>query len=138
MSKKQNQKYAGSISDPLHILLEENMISFGKLIEVMDMNPVEPGQPIALSAIKAGTNIDPDFWDKFIQILGNADGLSELLDVPKEKITKWASRIGEMMAKVKQADDEESGDRKSEILPAGDIADPNGHPDHLDDMRPTP
>ena len=92
----------------------------------------------AKAVIRSGINLRPDFWDDFMSITNDAEGVSQLLDVPKEKVANWASLIKDAVEDVEATDNEEKGGR-SEILGTGeDIEDPNGHPDHLDDLRPTP
>jgi len=92
----------------------------------------------AKAVVRAGINLRPDFWDDFMSITNDAEGISELLDVPKEKVANWASRIKDMLEDVDETDSEEKGGR-SEIMGTGeDIENPNGHPDMVDDLRPTP
>ena len=92
----------------------------------------------AKAVIRSGINLRPDFWDDFMSITNDAEGVSQLLDVPKEKVANWASLIKDALEDVDATDSEEKGGR-SEILGTGeDIEDPAGHPDHLDDLRPTP
>ena len=92
----------------------------------------------AKAVIRSGINLRPDFWDDFMSITNDAEGVSQLLDVPKEKVANWASLIKDAVEDVEATDNEEKGGR-SEILGTGeDIEDPNGHPDHIDDLRPTP
>lgn len=92
----------------------------------------------AKAVIRSGINLRPDFWDDFMSITNDAEGVSQLLDVPKEKVANWASLIKDALEDVDETDSEEKGGR-SEILGTGeDIEDPNGHPDHIDDLRPTP
>jgi hypothetical protein len=99
------------------------------------------GESKAMAAVRTGLNLKPEFWDDFIQVLGNAEGLAELLDVSREKITGWAGKIRDILDQVQKSDDEESKNQKAEFVPTGDeegIANPNGHPDHIEDLRPTP
>jgi hypothetical protein len=44
-----------------------------------------PADDKAMSAIRTGNGISDTFWDNFLQVINNSDGLSELLDVPAEK-----------------------------------------------------
>ena len=71
----------------------------------------------AMEAIRSGLNLrGPDcgnFWEDFITVAGNADAMSELLEVPKEKVTAWASKITEMLDKVESDDDK---DGRGEVL----------------------
>ena len=106
----------------------------------MDENPSLEHSKVA-AVLRAGINIRPEFWDEFMQITGNVDGLSELLDVSKEKIAGWAEKIRSGLAEIDQADDEDAKTKKAEIMTTGDgedIVNPNGHPDFTDDLRPTP
>ena len=69
-----------------------------------------------LSIIKAGINIKNDFWEDFIRITNDADGLSKLLDVPKEKIVNWGVRISEALEEVKKENDHESLNKKAKPI----------------------
>lgn len=61
------------------------------------------------------------FWDDFIDMCGDAQGLSTLLQVEPQKIMKWPSRIREMLEKLKQHDAENPGaDDRDEVIPTGD------------------
>ena len=78
----------------------------------------------AMEAIRSGLHIrkdeEGDFWEDFIQVCGNSDAMSELLNVPKETITGWAGKIQELKEKVQLADQEGNHSSKSEPLPTGD------------------
>jgi hypothetical protein len=54
-----------------------------------------------IDAIKIGTSIDEDFWDNFLSILNNGEGVAELLDVPYEKVITWNDRIRDALEKAK-------------------------------------
>lgn len=56
------------------------------------------------SAIRTGLGIRDDFWDDFLLVINNSDGLSELLDVPVTKISSWHDKIKENLEKVKHND----------------------------------
>ena len=64
-----------------------------------------------LGIIKYGNNIknSENFWNNFINICGNSSALSELLEVPKEKIIKWTKKINDL----KKITDEERNIRKN-------------------------
>ncbi len=97
----------------------------------------------SMEAIRAGLNLrssdGQNFWDDFINVCGNSDALAELLEVPKEKVTKWTSKIKETLDKVKNSDSEEGKDKSNVISTGNDepLADPNGSKDQPD-LRPTP
>jgi hypothetical protein len=85
---------------------------------LMAMEQDQQSAPDAsLDAVRAGMNIRPDFWDDFIRLTGNAEALSELLDVPRDKIAGWAAKITQSLELVQQADG--PGDR-SKTLGTGD------------------
>lgn len=98
----------------------------------------------AMRVIRTGLGFDGDFWENFKSICNDAEGLSELLEIPKEKITGWASKIDELIEKVQSKDSEaESGDKKSEMIPTGN--EPTMGPEGVDsnadgpaETRPTP
>jgi len=47
-----------------------------------------------INIVKYGDKIDnKNFWDNFIDICANSSAMSELLEIPKEKIIKWAFKI---------------------------------------------
>jgi hypothetical protein len=37
--------------------------------------------------------LDEKFWDNFLQILNNTDGLAQLLDISSSKISTWHEKI---------------------------------------------
>ena len=93
-------------------------ISFYKLSEAMQ-EATENTSDRAIDAVRSGMNIRPDFWDDFIQLCGNAEGLSELLDIPKHKISAWTPKIVTALDKVKQTDDGEAAHNKAKSIPTG-------------------
>lgn len=84
------------------------MVSFCRLLEHMDKHSIMEHEVSenALSVIKAGLNIDENFWDKFLQLLNNKDGLADLLNVSPDKIYKWHDNIKQAVRQVEQ----ETGD----------------------------
>lgn len=100
---------------------------------------VSPQSDRAVEVVRAGLNIGDDFWDNFIQVIGNPDGVADLLDIPKEKVTGWAPRIQKVIDQVSHHDDESSKEEKSKMLSTGDFADPAGSEGKSpSDLRPTP
>lgn len=102
----------------------------------------------AMEAIRTGMHLRKadcgDFWDDFITVSGDAEGMAELLDVPRDKVTAWAGRIHELLDQVKQKDNTESdGEGNASLEPTGDgegaSADPLGNNGpHQPDLKPTP
>jgi len=95
-------------------------------------------------AIRTGLSFDGDFWENFKSICNDADGLAELLEIPKEKITGWAGKIDELIEKVQSKDGEKDAEKKqSEMIPTGNepTAGPEGVDSNADgpaETRPTP
>jgi hypothetical protein len=126
------------------------MLSFLSVIDRMSKkhfvyyeNVDEIGQDKATNVVRSGINLDQDFWDNFISILNNANGVAELFDVPREKVTNWASRIKEIINKINSEDNEKAKGNKAEIVPTGNepLADPNGmdaSPNEPAETRPMP
>ena len=121
------------------------MVSFWQLQEQMEeepddqqdlLNAVEDNK--AMEVVRRGMNLRKpgcgNFWEDFIDICNDADGLSELLDVEREKISRWASIIEEYTNK---AEEEDSGDGK-EMLSTGDEAGPLANPAGNDNPQDGP
>jgi len=98
----------------------------------------------AMEAIRNGLNLRKpdcgDFWEDFITVSGNADAMSELLEVPREKVTNWASKITELVDKVKE-DEDQDGNKKKGIIPTaheptGDVAGVDSSRDGPADTQP--
>lgn len=67
----------------------------------------------AKEVILKGMNLQRgnDFWDDLLSLCGNAEGMSELFDVPKEKITALSGRINKLKSDI-GVDDEEVNTKK--------------------------
>lgn len=105
------------------------MISFAQLLEQLEKNQTplmtsgEDG-PI-LAVVKAGKEMRGDgeasFWDEFISLCSNSEGLADLFGVSKEKINSWPTRISEYLDKIEQSTGGTVGDREEkEIMPTGE------------------
>jgi len=96
----------------------------------------------AMELIRVGINLDPNFWDHFMKISNNPEGLADLLNISTSDISNWSSRVGDALAKVKKTDGE---DRRNKMLQTGDDGDPLADPDqeksqlsYPSDTKPTP
>lgn len=100
------------------------------------LNSVEDNK--AMEVVRRGLNLRKpgcgNFWEDFIDICNDADGLSELLDVEQEKISRWASIIEEYTNK---AEEEDTSDEK-EIMPTGDETGPIANPAGNDNPQDGP
>ena len=103
------------------------MLSFLQLWEHMAQN--SSSESLSMRAIRNGLVMgknETDFWDNFITVANDSAALSELLDIPKEKISSWASKVREVRNKVSLADDQEANQKgKKQLIPTGQgIPDP--------------
>jgi len=99
----------------------------------------------AMRVIRTGMNFEGDFWEDFKSISGDADGLSDLLGIPRHKITSWATKIDELKDKVEKIDGggDDKKKKKQELVPTGHepMAGPEGQDSNADgpaDTRPMP
>lgn len=70
----------------------------------------------AVNAIQTGLNVSETFWDDFILVCNNKEGMANLLNVDTGKIASWPAIIQEKLEKVKA----EPGEEKTKILNTGD------------------
>jgi hypothetical protein len=125
------------------------MVSFAQLLEQLEksksqslplMTSGEGGK--ALNVIRAGKELhdekDTPFWDEFISLCGNSDGLSELFGVSKEKILSWPSKIQDMLDRLEQHNAESPvGKEDKEVMATGETGAivTNQDPNNLGDMQ---
>ena len=134
------------------------MQSFWQLSQIMEQEEEQQGDPnplqdsgqdsAALRVIRTGNSLRSksdcgNFWEDFISIINDSEGLSELLDVPTEKIGGWASRIQEMIDETSDTDGLKADD-KADVISTGNgpIANPGDGQDAMPhdnvDTRPMP
>lgn len=103
------------------------------------MSSQDVGEDGAVAAVRAGLNVRPDFWDDFLRVIGGP-GIPELLDVPGEKVAKWAESVRKGLDAVRKADDGEAAGAKARTLRTGDeIAGDDGVSGREPpDLRPLP
>ena len=90
------------------------MVSFCTLWENMENNSISQNDisDTAISVVKTGLQVDEDFWENFLRIMNNSSGLSELLDVPSEKIAQWHSRIKDALKEINDEIDDVGKNKK--------------------------
>ena len=69
----------------------------------------------ATSAIFTGKNVAEDFWDNFILVCNNKDGVAALLGVPPDKVANWPQQVQEHLDKTKDEDNPEAKEKTSMI-----------------------
>lgn len=78
----------------------------------------DTNEDAAMSAIVTGTNVDENFWDNFILVCNNKNGVAELLNISPDRIATWPSRIQMYMKKAGQLEPEKVNKK---TIPTGDI-----------------
>ena len=73
----------------------------------------------AMKAIRNGLGINKDFWDQFLLLLNNSEALSDLLNVPVEKIGTWYELVKNNLDKVHESDGEVIPKEKKRLLKTG-------------------
>lgn len=72
----------------------------------------EDNEEKALRIVQKGMNLgEGDFWDDFLSLCGNTDGMSSLLGVPREKITGLSERINKLKSKAEETTVKKKKDR---------------------------
>lgn len=105
------------------------MVSFRQLWEQMAKNQISPlmdsgESSAALNVVKAGKELrkedETQFWDDFVSLCSNSDGLADLLDVNAEKIRSWPGKIKDMLDKLDLHTAEDPNEKeKAEVIPTG-------------------
>lgn len=79
----------------------------------------------ALSTVRRGKEMHEDdetsFWEEFISLCGDTEGLSQLLGISRNKILSWPARIQEMLDKLEKHTAEDPAEKEDEkLVPTGD------------------
>jgi hypothetical protein len=93
-------------------------MSFFKALEKMRQFQEEM-EDAALSAITTGQNIADDFWNNFILVCNNKDGVASLLGVTTDKVATWQQKVQEALDNAKNAEPSTKVNRK--IIDTGGI-----------------
>ena len=96
-------------------------MSFRKLWEDIQLEKQNVKEDKSTSVIRSGIGIREDFWEDFLSIINNSEGLSELLDVPVGKISTWREKISSALEKVKRIDGKEQPKDNKKLLQTGDF-----------------
>lgn len=80
----------------------------------------------AMGVIRAGMHVrsrqdGPSFWDDFLQVMGNPQGVADLLGIKPQQVRTWNARIRELMKQVEETDAQNpEGENEKKVLPTGD------------------
>ena len=101
------------------------MLSFASMIEQMKKTPLMTSgdDSRALTALKSGKDLHDDdetsFWDEFMTLCSNRDGMAELLNVSADKVSSWPARISDYLDKLEQKHADTPEKDEKEVLPTG-------------------
>ena len=70
----------------------------------------------ALEAIRNGLNLLPDFWDDFLKVVNNSDGLASLLGVDAGQVTQWGEKVSNALKKIKDTDANQPEDERKSVI----------------------
>lgn len=104
------------------------MPSFQKLWEnIQATKEKSPKDDRAVSAIRTGIGVRDNFWDDFLLVVNNSEGLAALLDIPATKISSWHDKIKQTLNQVHQMDNTPKPKNNGKLLKTGhsDEIDPN-------------
>jgi hypothetical protein len=104
------------------------MSSFQRLWEnIQAQKEKTPQDDRAMSAIRTGIGIRDEFWDDFLLVINNSEGLSQLLDIPTTKISGWHDKVKHVLDKVRQADASPDPKDNGKLLKTGQSDEPDPH-----------
>lgn len=108
-------------------------ITFAMILEAMEQDKsgssplLDSGEETrGMHTIRSGMAMrdedDGSFWEEFISLCNDADGMADLLGVKREAVTSWASKIRTALENVRRHDQqsEEKPDETETLLPTGD------------------
>lgn len=103
------------------------MVSFLRLWENMqddDAGPLDDSglESKGMEVIRTGNTLRGksecgNFWEDFITICNDSQGLSELLGARSQEVQQWANKVREAREKVERADSQ--ADKKNTMMPTG-------------------
>lgn len=108
------------------------VITFRKLWEDMEKDALisdDDKEDKSLEVVRSGINLrGEEFWEDFITLCYDSDSMSELLDVSKEKISKWPSLIEKALEEIRNIDGQPSKiSKRNKMVSTGEeLSDPNG------------
>lgn len=108
-------------------------VSFAELCEVLNRDKsrtsplMDSGEETgAMQVVRSGLHLreedDRSFWDDFVDLCANPDGLASLLGVNREIVSSWAGRIQDTLEAIDKHDQQapETEDEEEKMLPTGD------------------
>jgi hypothetical protein len=96
-------------------------MNFQRLWENMKLGK-ESEQPVddrVASVIRTGFGASESFWDDFVKVLNNSEGLAQLLDVSVEDIATWRNKVTDALDKVKAMDSTKEVGKNKKLVKTG-------------------
>jgi hypothetical protein len=92
------------------------MLTFKEFKESLDDDEIKK----TMEVVRKGMNLQGsgDFWDDFLSLCGNVEGMTALLGCPRESVTGLGGRIRFMKSRIEEQDSKSSG--KDKMLKTGD------------------
>lgn len=104
------------------------MSSFQKLWEdIQSQKENTPQEDKSMSAIRTGLGVRDEFWDDFLLVINNSEGISQLLDIPTTKISSWHDKVKHVLNNVRQADTSPDVKDNGKLLKTGQPDEPDPH-----------
>lgn len=74
----------------------------------------------ALEVVRKGINLnsDGDFWDMFLSLCGDPEGMSALLGTSRETITGLGGRVRDLIKEIRDKDSSET--KRKKVIKTGD------------------
>jgi len=95
------------------------MTIFCRVLEQLDEHMAPEPDARMVAAIRAGLNIDPNFWNDFLRLC-NSPALPYLLGVNKSTISQWPAKIREYLTHVETMDSQDaSRNKKANLITTG-------------------
>lgn len=126
-------------------------VTFASILEHMETyyEEDESNEPLldsgmeseSMDIVRNGINLSDGFWENFINLCGDSQAMSELLEVPRAKVATWGKKINSLIDKIEKEDSSDS--ERADTIATGDeaLADPEGtnaQGEQPADLRPTP
>lgn len=101
-------------------------ISFATLWETIDRQNSSPlpssgEEGRAAAVVRAGEALhgegETSFWDEFVSLCRNSEGMASLLGVSGEQVRRWPAKIREISDRLSYSRTEK--EKKDEMLPTG-------------------
>lgn len=109
-------------------------LTYAELLALMEMNQ-DPStgdlmgsgeETRSMKVIRAGMNLresddELEFWNDFMQLCGDSEGMSELLGVKPAEVRRWTAKIRENINRVQEINSTNpEGEDNSKLMATGD------------------